>query len=115
MRRFLRFSIIGLLAVFAASSVVQAAGASAMSVEMAFPDGGTMAMADCETCSSGDRDDRTDVVCDVVCVPPFAAHLGGHEATISPVAAAHTLGSADRFVGRIGGPEPNPPRFLIWN
>ena len=112
MRKFVRILVFTLLAAFATSTVVHAAGTTTMAVKMALTDGGGME-AECKGCDMDKNGDQAGLSCDIGCIVPFVANLG-HDTALSPrLAASHEAWGLFDSVGRTGPPEPYPPRFFI--
>lgn len=84
-----------------------------MSIKMALADGGTMDMADCKGCGSGNEGDDGGLDCDMVCVAPFLANLSPEGS--SPIVTGTCPSSCGFYdlAGRTGPPEPHPPRTFI--
>lgn len=111
MPRFVRILAVALLAIFAAGTVVHAAGAATMAIKMALAADGAMSMPDCAGCDAdGDGDGPA---CNLVCTAPFVADLRPETTENVPaaVSTAEPTGIYD-FVGRSGPPDPYPPRTL---
>ena len=108
-----RLIIIAVLAAFAASSVVHAAGSARMASEM-IAAGAGMAGADCEACDD-DTAGTLGVACDFVCNSATAVALVGASAEIGPIAvsSAHGLPIARDFRGLISPPAKQPPKILL--
>jgi hypothetical protein len=110
MCKFIRMFAIVLLAVFAAGTVVNAAGATSMSLQLSAIALGDGTMADCQDCPS---DTSNSLACDQACVVPLIA--------IAPVAgidlpAAQTevaVAAVKESAGHTGPPLPYPPRTII--
>jgi hypothetical protein len=96
-----------LLAAFVAGTVAHAGSATTMSLMLALDDCDSGAMSGCGNCSNG-----TDQMppCDNACVTPVVAVLSADELDVphSDRITAHPI--TDRIIGRLGPPDPQPPR-----
>lgn len=98
-----------ILAVFAAGSVVHAANATSMNMQMAFAAIDSGDMGDCQDCPDG-RDDMQ--ACDNVCVSPSLAVVPSGQPDL-PEAGTTTESPVPHSVtGRSGLPDPYPPRSI---
>jgi hypothetical protein len=113
MAKFVRMTVIALLAMFAASTVVHAASATGMSLEMAMADDSGMDMADCVGCDD-DGSGPDGLACDILCVAPMVGLLDSSAASddIAPSSVLKPV-AAYTFSGRTGPPDPFPPRVLL--
>jgi hypothetical protein len=110
MRNLARIFAIALLAVFAAGTVANAAGATSMSLQMSAIAMGDGTMGDCQGCPS---DDGKSLACEQACMVPLIA--------IAPVAwidlpAAQTeiaVSPVKESAGHTGPPQPYPPRTIF--
>jgi hypothetical protein len=107
-----RLIMIAVLAAFAASSVVHAAGSARMASEM-IAAGAEMPGADCEACDGSAG--PSGIACDFVCNSATAVALVGASAEFGLIAvsSAHGLPIARDFSGLISPPAKQPPRFLL--
>lgn len=109
MRTTPRILLVLLVALFAATGVVNATGASVMDLSMALSDSG---MAGCTGCETG-TDDTASSACDTVCVSSGVATIAA-VAVPGPVIVVRTARPDYRGPpGRTSHPDPYPPRTLI--
>lgn len=114
MRKLTSLFAVVLLAVFAASAIVNAVSTNAMALDMAMAEGGAMAMTDCQGCPE-DGDSDANAVCDLVCTAPITADLKG--ADVAQIVVPLLL--RDRPIGMTlprglrAPPDPFPPRTLV--
>ena len=113
MQFFSRFMMIAVLAAFAASSVVHAAGSARMASEM-ITAGAEMAGADCEACND-DAAGTLGIACDFVCNSAAAAALVEASADSGPFVASIAFGMpiAPDFRGLTSPPAKQPPKLLL--
>ena len=113
MANLVRMTVTVLLALFAAITVVHAARATAMSLEMAMTDDVGMDMADCVGCDD-DGSRSSGLACDIACVTPMVGILDGSAASdvVVPSSVLKPV-PAFTFSGRTGPPDPFPPRALL--
>jgi hypothetical protein len=97
------------LTVFAVGSVVHAANATSMNMQMALTAIDSGDMGDCQDCPDG-RDDMQ--ACDNVCVSPILAVVPSGQPDL-PEAETTTESPVPHSVtGRSGLPDPYPPRSI---
>jgi len=110
MKKIRQLVIVGLVALFAIGTIVHAASATAMTVEMAVADIQSDENGSCKVCSD---DSNSSPLCDLICLTTFV--------TI-PVALdvgrvlAHTAftRSPDRgTIGEFDSLDPAPPKYII--
>lgn len=103
-----------LFAAFIAASIAYTANATPMAIKMVLTDSGTVDMVDCTGCDEGSYDDDSQLVCNFECLAPFVADLGTQHDIGLPVAVSSAVPNGTcGLIGRIGPPEPYPPRTLI--
>jgi hypothetical protein len=118
MNLFARMILVVVLTVFAAGSVVHAAGATAMALDMTMSETtdmglGDMSPGDCDAC--GDEDGTLTATCDLVCsTAGFAAVPASHAPELEPT--THDL--RQRFTdvtlsGVDNLPLRDPPRSIL--
>lgn len=118
MTLFSRMLLVLVLAVFAAGSVVHAAGASTMAVDMAMVemsdmDPASMGSADCNAC--GDEDGAGTAVCDLVCsAGGFAAVPEADTPELRPTMYDLRQQFSDVKLSGVGNfPLRDPPRSIL--
>nr|CAD6630044.1 hypothetical protein RNT25_04363 [arsenite-oxidising bacterium NT-25] len=106
-----RLIAVAVLAVFAASSVVPAAGAAEMSVTMISFGDAAMDMSDCEACTDSD----SDLPCKLICAGTSIAALPAPHAhdVLQPRAEVALLALTKGMLGFTGPPAKEPPKPLI--
>jgi hypothetical protein len=110
MRKLARMFAIVLLAVFAAGTVANAAGATSMSLKMsaiAMADG---TMGDCQDCPS---DNSNSLACDQACVVPLVAIAPVTRIDLPAAQTEVAVSAVKESTGRTGPPLPYPPRTII--
>ena len=118
MNLFSRMILVLVLAVFAAGSVVQAAGASAMAVDMAMVEvadmgAASMGSAECDAC--GDEDGAGTATCDLVCsAGSFAAVPAADAPELKPTRYDLRQRFSDVKLSGVGNlPLRDPPRPIL--
>ncbi|WP_109793961.1 hypothetical protein [Minwuia thermotolerans] len=104
---------IALFALFAAGLVLNSAAMASMSLKMALGDIGAVEMADCQDCGAVDDGEDNLLTCDIDCTISFAAHLGQGDSYSPRIAESGTSPKTNHLTGRVGQPDPYPPRLLI--
>ncbi|MEM9969871.1 MAG: hypothetical protein AAF762_02050 [Pseudomonadota bacterium] len=101
------------IAVFAVSSLANAAGSGAMAVKMVASDAAAMDMADCDACAESETG-VMGISCDFVCgAGGFTAVLTPQSDAIAPGSPEAPVSSAARdFRGLASPPAKQPPRTL---
>lgn len=107
--------VIMLLAVFAASSIVHAVSANAMSLDMAMSEDGTMSMTDCQDCPEDGNGDPDGAACKLVCTTPPIASLNATGSFVHAVPVLRHKRPIGMTIphGLRAPPEPFPPRTFI--
>lgn len=114
MHKLVSLIAVGILVVFATSTIVHAVSANAMALDMAMAEGGGVSMPDCQGCP-GDGDSDANASCDLVCTAPVFAVLR----VVEPAPVMMPLLRQDRPLGMTlprglrAAPDPFPPRTLI--
>lgn len=108
-----RIILFSLLAVFAASSAVNAAGANSMSLKMAIAGQGAMDMADCDGCGTGDRNDSSGLHCQTYCLSAHVANLSQDSSFSVALEAFSYFAELYDLMGQTSPPDPYPPKILI--
>ncbi len=108
-----RILAIVLFALFAAGLVVNSAATASMSLKMALGGIGAADMVDCRNCGPVDDGEDELMTCDIDCTISFAAHLGQGSSYSPRIAEAGLSPKTSHLTGRIGQPDPYPPRTLI--
>lgn len=113
MRHFDRLMLVVALTVFAAATVVQAAGSARMAVEMAQFDAGMADMAGCVLCEDGPDGAAAGAVCDLVCnsVSSVALEVPAFGDLSEPDRLRHAIAWAQDLMGETTLPDRQPPRF----
>jgi len=106
MGKFARLLAVLLVAVFAAATLGAAAGATAMTVEMALADSGDG--GGCYGCAG---DDGMLLSCDQACVTSLPALPATAAVTDPAVAEAFAPAAGGPLVSWTWPPDPSPPRF----
>lgn len=110
MTKFARLFVISLIAVFAAWSVVQTAGATTMALEMAVVPHGE---AHGDGCASDKLGDTCAVLCLGLCNSYVVADAGQASLTRRTSLASHTPVPVQLPAGRAYPPTPRPPRLIL--
>lgn len=105
-----RILAIGLLAVFAAGTIVYGASATSMSVAMPHDAMAGGDMGNCDGCPPGG--DGKVPLCSQPCLVPFAALPVAVGVELSIVAAETATAPLKKMVGHTGPPDPFPPRTV---
>lgn len=108
MRKCIRIFLFVALAAFAAGTIVHAANAAGMSAKMTFAviDGADMGV--CQDCPGGKGNMQP---CDSACPSPILAVLPSDQPDRPGVETAIESPILQSVIGRIGPPDPYPPRF----
>lgn len=110
MNCYARFLTILLLVVFSIGTTIHAANAATMGISMAL---GTD-MADCQGCSDGpDSSDGNGLTCDTDCVISLVVHVQAPGVALPVFHLIHSVFTVSIAHGRLGIPEPHPPRSSI--
>lgn len=113
MTRIVRLLVLTMAVLLASWSVAQAAGSTAMALDMASTGhhGGTV---HCEGCDDhGATDSKANVQCHSICVAPVLADLTDALETRPDLRESHDAASISPLTGRTDPPEPYPPRTLL--
>ena len=114
MRSVARLILVAFLAVFAASSVAQAAGSADMAAAMIASGDAARPMSDCDACDDTGAGE-TGLVCDLVCGAGSFAAVVAPQAYVIVSSPREALGPAvaQDFCGLSSPPAKQPPRTLI--
>ena len=110
MKKIRQLVIVGLVALFAIGTIVHAASATAMTVEMAVADIQSDENGSCQACPD---DSDVSPLCDLVCLTTFVAIPAALD--VERV-LAHTVftRSPDRgTIGEFDSLDPAPPKYII--
>lgn len=115
MCRFSSILLLAFLAVIAASTVVHAVSANAMTLEMAVTDGSVMAMEDCQGCPTGGEGAADLKSCQLDCTATSVVTLPAASSFIylMPVLRQGRPMSETMPNSLREPPDPFPPRYLI--
>lgn len=109
MSKLVRILAFVFLAAFAASTAANAAAATQMSLMMSMANMDDGGMEDCQDCPG---DDAKTSACDQFCVTTLAAICPPVGAVLPNVTDVVVIGTAAPPGGRVGPPDPYPPRTI---
>jgi hypothetical protein len=111
MSALVRILAIMLLAVFSGSTITHAENVTHMSVAMSPAAMSAGDMGDCDGCPPSE--DGSASSCKLACLMPFAAVPATTSFGLAPVTADAAIFLPDELTGRIGPPDPSPPRSNV--
>ncbi|MGJ3260600.1 MAG: hypothetical protein ACFE0S_13455 [Rhodospirillales bacterium] len=110
MKQVRQLLVVGLIAVFAFGTLVHAASATTMAVDMAITDIQSDGDGICQACPD---DSNSAPLCDLICLTTFVALPISLQ--VERIASEAAFGPApDRdTISQIGSPDPGPPKSII--